>query len=109
MDSVDEGFDQGMDHEGEDNSGRDKNVEMEDRDTKRLKNTSDSKSSASKGYKEHSTSITKGSTLKISASDVVWVTPRASSKELTDVDQGNDATALSSPEHSLVSCNIPIF
>lgn len=66
---VDENIYQREDHEGEDNSGRVKDAEMEDRDSKRFKNNSDVKSSAPKSREGQSTSINKGNTLGILASN----------------------------------------
>lgn len=82
MEVGDEDFERGEDHEGEDKLGKGKDVEMEDRDAKRLKNNSVLKSNASENCKGHYTSNTKGNTSGLLASNTIWVTPRVVRKEL---------------------------
>lgn len=78
---VDENIQQQENHERDDNLGRGKDAEMEDRDTKRFKNNSDVITSAPVNHDGQSTSNAKRNTLGLLASDTVWVTPMTVQKE----------------------------
>lgn len=81
VDTVDEVVDRGDDHEDGGNPNRGKDVEMEDRESKRLKNNSDNSAHEPESRKGQASSNFKGNNLGLVASDTIWVMPRASQKE----------------------------